>query len=144
MFLPSSSYSFASIGYSDVIQHSGVAQPLSGRLPQTVRRVESAASDAEIVVPGMCAPHSLEAILAFLQVRPEAAEHTARALAAGTPERLLRQGAGVLVFAVGGYDVAVDAAIRDMIADKVVEHILLCPKAHGLSHWSLAIKSVTA
>lgn len=71
------------IGHTNVIQHSSVTQTLGRRLPQTIRGVKLPAADAEFIVLRVRVPHSLEAILALLQVRPEAAEHTARALADG-------------------------------------------------------------
>lgn len=41
-----------------------------------------------------------------------------------------------------GHDVTVYACDGDVVPHKVRQHILFCPKGHGLRHWILAIKGV--
>ena len=49
---------------------------------------------------------------------------------------------GIVILAVARHDVAVYAAIRDVFVSQVVQHVLLCPEAHGLAHRAFAVKGV--
>ena len=92
-----------------------------------------AAAEHKLVLPGVGVSHTLIARLAFFEVSPERAEHTAGSLTAGALERHIRiYGEIKRVFICVCVDnIAVDRAYLDVVPLYVVEYILLKPRRQG-------------